>query len=74
MQNVLAGSWNQVRPYVKSWWSQLTDADLESIDGHYEVLVSLLMERYEYSEQHAKNEINQRLGEFERQHRAVMGL
>jgi uncharacterized protein YjbJ (UPF0337 family) len=74
MQDVISGSWNQVRPLIKSWWNQLTDADLDSINGNYEVLVSLLMEKYEYSEEQAKNEINQRLGEFERQHRAAVGF
>lgn len=74
MQDILTGNWTQVRPLIKSWWSKLTDADLDSMDGHYEVLVSLLMEKYEYSEQYAKDEINQRLGEFERQHRAAINL
>ncbi len=74
MQDVLTGSWNQVRPLIKSWWSQLTDADLDSINGRSEVLISLLMEKYGYSEQQATYEINQRLGEFERQHRAAIGF
>lgn len=74
MQDVLRGSWNQVRPLIKSWWSRLTDADVDSVDGRYDVLVSLLMEKYAYSEEHAKDEVNQRLGEFERQHRAAIGL
>jgi uncharacterized protein YjbJ (UPF0337 family) len=73
MVNVLVGSWNQLREPIKTWWSKITDADLDRINGHYDILVSVLQDKYGYSPQEAKKQIDQRLTEFERGHRAVTG-
>ncbi|MBI5303032.1 MAG: CsbD family protein [Chloroflexi bacterium] len=73
MQDVLMGNWNQLQPQMKMWWDRLTDDDLEAINGHYDILVSVLMARYAYSAQRAEKQIQQRLGEFEKAHRALVG-
>ncbi len=70
MLDVLVGSWNQLREPIKGWWSKLTDDDLDSINGKYDILVSVLQKKYGYSTQHAREQVNQRLAEFERGHRA----
>ena len=70
MLDILVGSWNELREPIKGWWSKLTDDDLDRINGKYESLVSGLQKKYGYSAQDAKEQINQRLAEFEKGHRA----
>ncbi len=70
MLDVLVGSWNQLRVPIKGWWSKLTDDDLDSINGKYDILVSVLQKKYGYSAQQAKEQVDQRLAEFEKGHRA----
>ncbi len=70
MLDVLVGSWNQLREPIKGWWNKLTDDDLDSINGKYDILVSVLQQKYGYSAQDAKAQVDQRLAEFERGHRA----
>ena len=73
MQDVLVGSWNQLRGPIKTWWNKLSDADLDEINGNYDILVSKLQEKYGYNVQRAEAQIKQRLGDFEREHRALTG-
>ena len=73
MQDVLVGSWNQLREPIKEWWDKLTDADLDGIDGKYDALVSVLSKKYGYTIPHARTLINLRLAEFEKGHRALLG-
>lgn len=73
MLDILVGSWNQLRDPIKTWWSKLTDADLDSINGKYDILVSVLQKKYGYTSQQAKEQVDQRLAEFERGHRALTG-
>ena len=70
MLDVLVGSWNQLREPIKGRWNKLTDDDLDSINGKYDILVSVLQEKYGYSPQQARAQVDQRLAEFERGHRA----
>jgi uncharacterized protein YjbJ (UPF0337 family) len=71
MQDVLVGSWNQLREPIKTWWDKLSDTDLDEINGNYDILVSKLQEKYGYNVQRAEALVKQRLGEFEREHRAL---
>lgn len=73
MLDVLVGSWNQLRGPIKTWWSKLTDADLDRINGKYAILVSVLQNKYGYTSQQAKEHLDRRLAEFERGHRALTG-
>ncbi len=73
MQDVLVGSWNQLRGPIKTWWDKLSDTDLDEINGNYDILVSKLQEKYGYNVQRAEAQVKQRLGEFEREHRALAG-
>ena len=42
----IEGKWKQFKGSVREQWGQLTDDDLESIDGRRENLVGKLQERY----------------------------
>jgi uncharacterized protein YjbJ (UPF0337 family) len=53
-QDVLKGKWKQVRGQVKAWWGDLTDDDLDTIDGNMDKLIGRLQERYGYAREDAE--------------------
>jgi uncharacterized protein YjbJ (UPF0337 family) len=56
-KNFMEGKWKELRGNVKAWWGQLTDSDLDQIQGRYEQLIGKLQERYGYTRQEAESEI-----------------
>ena len=58
------GQWPQLRGQVRSWWEQLTDADLDKIAGKKDLLVGLLQERYGYARERAEQEVERRVHEY----------
>ncbi|HZN02700.1 MAG TPA: CsbD family protein [Candidatus Polarisedimenticolia bacterium] len=60
-QDVLKGKWKQMRGQVKQWWGDLTDDDLDQIDGSVDKLVGRLQERYGYAKEDAEKEVDRRL-------------
>jgi uncharacterized protein YjbJ (UPF0337 family) len=59
--DVLEGKWKQLRGQVKEWWGELTDDDLEQIQGKSDRLVGVLQERYGYSRSRAQEEVERRM-------------
>ncbi|HEV8199942.1 MAG TPA: CsbD family protein [Candidatus Polarisedimenticolia bacterium] len=64
-QDVLKGKWKQMRGQVKAWWGDLTDDDLDTIDGNMDKLVGRLQERYGYAREDAEKEIDRRMKTFD---------
>jgi len=64
-QDVLKGKWKQMRGQVKAWWGDLTDDDLDTIDGNMDKLVGRLQERYGYAKEDAQKEVDRRLKTFD---------
>ena len=62
----LKGKWKQIRGKAKEWWGDLTDDDLDVIDGNRDQLLGKLQERYGYTKEQAANEVNTRMKELER--------
>lgn len=44
--NVLMGRWKQLRGRIKAKWGQLTDDELNEVEGNYEMLVGKIQEKY----------------------------
>jgi uncharacterized protein YjbJ (UPF0337 family) len=63
-EDPLAGQWEQLRPQLRSWWGQLTEADLVQIGGQKGRLISLLQQRYGYPRERAQQEVDRRLHEY----------
>jgi uncharacterized protein YjbJ (UPF0337 family) len=59
--DILAGQWQQLRGQIRSWWGQLTEADVDKIAGKKDLLVGVIQERYGYARQRAEQEVEQRL-------------
>ena len=56
--NRVEGNWKQVKGNVKRHWGKLTDADLVAIDGRRQELESKLQERYGYTKDRVRKEID----------------
>lgn len=44
--DTLAGKWKQIRGKVREEWGELTNDDLDRINGKYDQLVGVIQERY----------------------------
>jgi uncharacterized protein YjbJ (UPF0337 family) len=64
-RDVFEGKWKQIRGETKVWWGKLTDDDLDRAAGKLDVFAGLLQEKYGYSREHAAEEIEKHINEFE---------
>jgi uncharacterized protein YjbJ (UPF0337 family) len=65
-ENILKGKWNQLKGEVKQRWGELTDDELEQVEGRRDKLIGLLQERYGYTVDRAEDEVDELLTEYER--------
>jgi uncharacterized protein YjbJ (UPF0337 family) len=64
-KDVFEGKWKQVRGEVRGWWGKLTDDDVDKVAGQFDVFAGLLQEKYGYTREHAEEEIEKQLNEYE---------
>jgi uncharacterized protein YjbJ (UPF0337 family) len=57
-RDVLQGNWKQLRGRVKEMWGDLTDDDLDQVDGHMDRLLGALQKRYGYAREKAEAELD----------------
>lgn len=57
-KDILQGKWKQFRGDVQKKWGELTNDDLDQIDGQTTKLAGKLQERYGYSKEEAEREID----------------
>ena len=57
-KDIAAGKWEQLKGTVKEQWGRITDDELTTIAGKRDKLHGLLRERYGYSEEKARAEID----------------
>ncbi len=55
---ILEGKWKQFQGKVKENWGELTDDELDQIEGRRDQLVGLLQEKYGYSLERAEEEFD----------------
>lgn len=67
LSDVLQGKWKQVRGAIKEQWGELTDDDLDRIEGSFDRLVGVLQERYGYAKEKAEAEVAEFLEERSKQ-------
>ena len=58
------GNWNQMKGKVKEQWGNLTDDDLDKIEGRSEQMIGLLQQRYGYAREKAEEEYNRFVSRF----------
>jgi uncharacterized protein YjbJ (UPF0337 family) len=59
------GKWKQYKGKAKEKWGQLTDDDLDTIDGRSQQLVGKLQERYGIAKEAAEKQANEFLGSLD---------
>lgn len=57
-KDILAGKWKQLKGKVKEEWGDLTDDELDQMEGQSEKLAGKLQEKYGYSKDEAEDKIN----------------
>ncbi|HSL85315.1 MAG TPA: CsbD family protein [Bacteroidales bacterium] len=62
-EDILKGKWNQLKGEVKMRWGDLTDDELDMIEGRRDKLVGKLQERYGYTKDRAEREIESFINE-----------
>ncbi|MFM9847202.1 MAG: CsbD family protein [Hyphomicrobiaceae bacterium] len=58
----IEGNWKQFTGKVKEKWGDLTDDDLTAINGRRDQLEGKIQERYGYSKDQVKKEVDDWLG------------
>jgi uncharacterized protein YjbJ (UPF0337 family) len=57
--HLLEAKWKQLRGKAKQKWGDLTDDDLDRIEGRYEELVGLVQEKYNRTREEAEQEVRE---------------
>jgi uncharacterized protein YjbJ (UPF0337 family) len=52
-----AGKWRQIRGQIRAKWGQLTDDDLDKVQGNYDMLVGRIQELYGRTREEIEREI-----------------
>lgn len=60
-KEILKGKWNQFKGTVKQKWGELTDDEVDQINGDYDKLVGKIQERYGKEKEEAEKEVNEYL-------------
>lgn len=57
-RDILSGNWKQIRGEVKRMWGNITDDDLDVIDGHRDKLAGVLQERFGWTRERTEQELD----------------
>jgi uncharacterized protein YjbJ (UPF0337 family) len=63
VSDVLKGNWKQLKGSIQEQWGELTDDEVDQVQGETQQLVGLLQEKYGYTKQEAESEIDEFLNE-----------
>jgi uncharacterized protein YjbJ (UPF0337 family) len=58
-ESILKGKWNQIKGTVKKQWGELTDDDLDVVEGNAQILSGKIQERYGKTKDEADKEIRE---------------
>lgn len=56
-EDVIKGNWKQLKGNVQKKWGELTNDDLDRIEGSREALVGRIQERYGKTKDEAESEV-----------------
>ncbi|RIK44919.1 MAG: CsbD family protein [Chloroflexi bacterium] len=57
-RDILQGQWKEIRGKVQQAWGDLTDDDLDRIDGRRTELEGMLQRKYGYTKERAAREVD----------------
>lgn len=58
-KDIMVGKWGKLKGRVKQRWGRLSDESLDQIAGHYDELAHLIRERYGYTKEKARQEVDE---------------
>ena len=58
-QHTLKGNWKQTKGRIKKAWGELTDDEIEKIEGSYDKFVGTVQAKYGYTIDKAREQVNQ---------------
>jgi uncharacterized protein YjbJ (UPF0337 family) len=56
---LLKAQWKQLRGEIKENWAELTNDDLDKVDGKFDQLVGVIQEKYELTRSKAESQLNE---------------
>jgi len=56
-EDIFKGNWKQLKGSIQAKWGELTDDELEEIDGDREKLEGKIQEKYGKSKEEAREEV-----------------
>lgn len=56
--DILEGKWKQLKGRIQEQWGELTNDEVDQIQGKKDVLVGKLQEKYGYTRDEAEREVN----------------
>ena len=57
LSNIFDAKWKQLRGKAKEQWGELTDDDLDKVEGQLDQLIGVIMEKYELNYAKAEKEV-----------------
>ncbi|QDT19784.1 CsbD family protein [Gimesia chilikensis] len=57
--DIIQGKWKQIKGQAKQKWAELTDDELDQIDGKRDELVGKIQEHYGIAKDEAEEQVNQ---------------
>lgn len=65
-KDIMVGKWEQMKSKVKQRWGRLSDDQLDQISGYYDELTHLIRERYGFTKEKARQEVDEFIARIER--------
>lgn len=56
--DILQGKWKQLKGDIQTKWGELTNDDLDQIEGNQEKMLGILQERYGYAKDEARKQLD----------------
>jgi uncharacterized protein YjbJ (UPF0337 family) len=57
-EDILRGQWKRLKGRVREQWGELTNDDIDRIQGNRQQLEGVLQERYGYAKDEARDEVD----------------
>lgn len=63
-RDIAAGNWKEMKGKLREKWGELTDDDLDRLEGQIEQLAGTLQKRYGWEREQAEREIEEFEGRY----------
>lgn len=57
-ENVIKGQWKEIKGELQKKWGQLTNDDLDRVQGDVKALEGLMQKKLGFQQEHARTEVN----------------